>query len=168
MVHRYLKIALAISLGLLAGFWCINNLLNLETVQGAVAYALSQESQTGYAVRIVPPIDSPALAAIGLAVIIIAEAAAAFFLLLGAWRMWSARPRDATSHAAGARIAALGAGIAVLNWFLGFQVIGGAAINMGQAEGLGQALEGAARFGMYSFLTLIYLSLPEPEDRRGV
>jgi hypothetical protein len=33
---------------------------------------------------------------------------------------------------------------------------------MGQSEGARSALDGAFRFASYSFLTLIYLSLPEP------
>ena len=168
MVHRYLKMALAISVGLLAGLWCLNNLLNLEMAHGAVSYALTQQNQAGYSVRIVPPIDSPVLAALGLAIILIAEGAAGALSLLGAWRMWLARRLDTALFAAGSQIAALGAGIAVLTWFLGFQVIGGAAINMGQAEGLGEALEGSFRFGAYSFLTLIYLGLPEREGGGAV
>ena len=166
MVHRYLKMCLALSVGLLAGCWCLNNLLNLEIARGAVAYTLSQQDQTGYAVHLVPPIESPAIVWLALATICIAEAAAAAFSIAGAWRMWSARRLDQQSFAAGSQIAALGAGIAVLNWFLGFQVIGGAVVNMGQAEGLRGALEGAFRFGAYSFLTLIYLALPEREADR--
>ncbi len=162
MEQRYLKLALTLTVGLLAGFWCINNLLNLEMAWGAVAYTLSQQDQAGYAVHIIPAIDSPALVSLGLAAICLAEGAAALLALLGAWRMWAARKADQASFAAAKKFAILGAGIAALNWFLGFQVIGGAGVLMGQAEGLVAAIEGAFRFGVYSFLTLIYLSMPEP------
>lgn len=53
----------------------------------------------------------------------------------------------------------------MLVWFLLFQVIGGTLILMGQSEGARPALDGAFRFAAYSFLTLIYLSLPEPVRR---
>jgi len=75
--------------------------------------------------------------------------------------MWTARRNYEASFSAAKRFAALGAGIAVLTWFLGFQVIGGAGVMMGQAEGLQAAIEGAFRFGSYIFLTLISLSQPE-------
>lgn len=41
MEQRYIKVGLALTVGLLAGLWAINNLLNWETARGAVAYALS-------------------------------------------------------------------------------------------------------------------------------
>jgi predicted small integral membrane protein len=163
MEQRYLKVGLALAVGLLAGFWCLNNLLNLEIARGAVAYTLSQQDQAGYAVHIIPPVESPVATTLALAIICLAEAAAAALALWGAWRMWAARRLGGGSFAAAKRLAVLGSGIAVLNWFLGFQVIGGAGIMMGQAEGLQGTIEGAFRFGSYSFLTLIYLSLPEPE-----
>lgn len=161
MEQRYIKIGLALAVGLLAGLWCINNLLNWETAWGAVAYVLSQEGQSGYAVHIIPAIDSPAAATLGLAIICLAEGAAAAFALAGGWRMWRARRADAAGFAAAKRLAIIGAGIALLNWFLGFAVIGGAGILMGQAEGMDAAMQGAFRFAAYSFLTLIYLSMAE-------
>ena len=161
MEHRYVKIALALAVGLLAGLWCINNLLNWETAHGAVGYALSQDNQSGYSVHIIPPIESPVAAAIGLALICTTEASAALFALLGAWRMWRARAADEAAFAVAKRFAVLGSGIAVLNWFLGFLVIGGTLIMMGQAEGMEGAMRGAVSMATLSFLTLIYLSMGE-------
>ena len=161
MEQRLIKIGLALAVGLLGGLWCINNLLNWETARGAVAYVLSQDGQSGYSVHIIPAIDSPLAATIGLAIICLAEGAAAVLALAGAWRMWRARRADEPGFAAAKRLAIIGAGIAVLNWFLGFAVIGGAGILMGQAEGMDAAMQGAFRFAAYSFLTLIYLSMAE-------
>jgi predicted small integral membrane protein len=162
MEQRYIKMGLAVAVGMLAGLWAINNLLNWNTAQGAVAYALSQENQSGYAARIIPPINSPAAATIGLLVIILTEATAGSLALLGAWRMWSKRKAEFAVFAAAKGFAVLGAGIAVLNWFLGFFVIGGTAIMMGQAEGMEGAIRGATNMATLSFLTLIYLGMPEP------
>ncbi len=163
MEQRYIKIGLALTVGLLAGLWSINNLLNWETAQGAVAYALSQENQSGYAAHIVPPITSPFASTVGLLLICLAEATAASCSLFGAWRMWRARKADGATFAAAKSFATIGAAIAVLNWFLGFQVIGGTAIMMGQAEGMEGAMRGAAAMASQSFLTLIYLSMAEPQ-----
>ena len=162
MEQRYIKLALALTVGLLAALWSVNNVLNWDIAHGAVAYALSQESQAGYTARIVPVITSAVVATAGLALIIAMEATAGLLALAGAWRMWVARKAEAAVFAAAKRLAILGAGVAVLNWFLGFQVIGGAAIMMGQAEGMEAAMRGAWAMASQSFLTLIYLSMAEP------
>lgn len=162
MEQRYIKIGLALTVGLLAGLWSINNLLNWETAQGAVSYALSQDNQSGYAAHIIPPIKSSSAAIIGLIAIILTEAIAGSLALFGTWRMWSHRKAETVAFAAAKRFAILGAGIAVLNWFLGFLVIGGTAIMMGQAEGMEGAMRGASAMATLSFLTLIYLSMAEP------
>lgn len=167
MEQRYLKIALALAVGLLAALWFANNLLNWETAHGAVAYTLSQQDQAGYANHLVPPIDSPVVATIVLLVIVLGEGTAGALALAGAYRMWAARKLDEPAFRRGKRWAIVGAGVAVLVWFLLFQVIGGALILMGQSEGLRTTLEGAFRFAAYSFFTLIYLSLPEPAPQAG-
>ena len=161
MEHRYLKIALTLAVGLLAGLWFANNLLNWEAAHGAVAYTLSQADQSGYPVHLVPPIDSPVLTTIVLLAIVTGEGIAGALALTGAYRMWAARKLDVRAFHAAKRYAILGSGVAVLVWFLLFQVIGGTLIMMGQSEGLLGALEGAFRFAAYCFMTLIYLSLPE-------
>lgn len=162
MKQRYIKIGLAVAVGLLAALWAINNILNWETAQGAVAYALSQENQSGYLAHMVPPVHSPIAATIGLIVIILTEAAAGASALFGASRMWSHRRREAAAFAEAKEFAIFGTGLAVLNWFLGFLVIGGTVIMMGQAEGMEGAMRGAANMAILSFLTLIYLSMAEP------
>jgi predicted small integral membrane protein len=167
MEQRYIKIALALTVGLMAGLWSINNVLNWETAQGAVAYALSQDNQSGYTAHMVPPIKSPFAATLGLIVIILTEATAGSVALLGASRMWSHRNAEAGVFASAKRFAVLGAGIAVLNWFLGFLVIGGTVIMMGQAEGMDGAMRGAATMATLSLLTLIYLSMSEPPHAGG-
>ena len=167
MEQRYVKIGMALTVGLLAGLWSINNILNWGTAQGAVAYALSQENQSGYPNHIVPPIKASFAATIGLVLIILTEATAGSLALIGAWRMASQRKAQAAAFAASKRFAILGAGIAVLNWFLGFLVVGGTLIMMGQAEGMEGAMRGAVSMATLSFLALIYLSLSELEVASG-
>lgn len=162
MEQRYIKVGLAVTVGLLAALWSINNLLNWETARGAVAYALSQDNQSGYTAHIVPPVRSALAATVGLIAIIAAEAAAGSLAILGAWRMWSQRNAQSVAFEAAKRFAIIGAGIAVLNWFFGFLVIGGTLIMMGQAEGMEGAIRGAVAMATLSFLALIYLSMPEP------
>lgn len=164
VAQRYIKIGLTGAVGLLAGIWFINNLLNWETALGAVGYALSQQNHSGYSIQLIPAIESATAALVGLLLICGAEAVAATLALFGAVRMWKQRAGNSLEFGAAKQPAVLGAGVAVLTWFLGFQVIGGAGIMMGQAEGMESAMRGAFTFGSYSFLTLIYLSLPDPLD----
>jgi predicted small integral membrane protein len=162
MEQRLIKIGLALTVGLLAGLWAINNILNWETAQGAVAYALGQKNQSGYPEHIVPPIKNSATASIGLLLIIFTEMTAGLLALVGSWRMWAQRKADAALFTAAKRFAILGAGVAVFNWFFGFLVVGGALIMMGQAEGMEGAMRGATSMGTMCFLSLIYLSMAEP------
>lgn len=162
MEHRYLKMALSVAVGLQALFWFGNNLINWETATGAVAYALSQADQSGYERHLVPPIASPAAATALLALVVLAEALAGVLALWGAVQQWRSRHGNADAFSSAKRYAVLGSGIAVLVWFLLFGVFGGALLQMGQAPGLRPALDGAFKFASYSFLVLIYLSIPEP------
>ena len=162
MEQRYIKIGLALAVGLLAALWAVNNILNWGTAHGAVAYALSQENQSGYLAHMIPPITSPVAATIGLILIILTEAVAGLLALFGAWQMLTQRRGEAAAFARAKGFAILGAGLAVLNWFLGFLVIGGTIIMMGQADGMEGAMRGAASMATLSFLTLIYLSMAEP------
>lgn len=76
--------------------------------------------------------------------------------------MWTQRTAGHAEFADAKRLAVFGSGLAVLNWFLGFLVIGGTLVTMGQAEGMEGAMRGASNMAMLSFLTLIYLSMAEP------
>ncbi len=165
MEHRYLKMALAMAVGLLAALWFANNLLNWEVAHGAVAYTLSQADQAGYHNHLVPAFNSPILSTIVLLTIVAGEGVAGALALAGAYQMWAARKLNDQAFRSAKRYAVWGAGLAVLVWFLLFQVIGGTVILMGQSEGARGALEGAFRFAAYCFMTLIYLSLPETVAR---
>jgi len=168
MEHRYLKVILAVAVGLQALFWFGNNILNWDTATGAVAYALSQADQAGgYERHLVPPIDSPFLASLITAVVVLGEGAAGGLALWGAIQLWRNRYTAPDTFVSAKRFAVMGAGIAVLVWFLLFAVFGGALLQMGQAPGLRPAFDGAFKFASYSFLVLIYLSIPEPRIQEG-
>jgi predicted small integral membrane protein len=166
MEHRYLKMALAVAVALQALLWFGNNVLNWETATGAVAYALSQADQAGgYERHLVPAINSPTLATFILAIVVLGEGIGGILALWGAMQLWLNRKAEPDTFIAAKRFAVLGSGIAVLVWFLLFAVLGGALLQMGQAPGLRPALDGAFKFASYSFLVLIYLSIPEPRAK---
>ena len=167
MEHRYLKIALTLSVALLALFYVANNFANWTAATGAVGYVLGQQDHQAYPAAIVPAISSTAAHAAVTAIICASELAAAVVALIGAWRLWRARNGDTASFAAAKRMAVLGAGLAALVWFFLFAVFGGALYQMWQTEVGNASLEGAWQFSGLSFLTLIYLTLPYGEAREA-
>ena len=163
MEHRYLKIALTLSVGLLALFYVLHNLVNWDAATGAVGYVLSQQGHQAYPDSVVPAITSTTVHAIVTGIICAGELTAAVLALMGALRMLGARTADPVGFAAAKRLAVIGAGLAALVWFLLFAVFGGALYQMWQTEVGAASLEGAWQFSGLSFLTLIYLTLPYGE-----
>ena len=161
MEHRYLKIALTLSVGLLALFYAAHNIVNWSSATGAVGYVLSQQDHAAYPVSLVPAITSSVAQALITGIICLGEAAAAIVSLVGAWRLWSARNADRPAFAAAKSTAVIGVGLAALVWFFLFAVFGGALYQMWQTEVGAQSLEGAWQYSGLSLLTLIYLSMAE-------
>ncbi|HUE80039.1 MAG TPA: DUF2165 family protein [Sphingomicrobium sp.] len=167
MEHRYLKIALTLSVALLALFYVTHNVINWSAATGAVGYVLSQQDHQAYPASLLPPIVSPAVHGIVTAIICAAEAAAGIIALVGAWRLWTARKADTVAFAAAKRLAVIGSGMAALVWFFLFAVFAGALFQMWQTEVGAASLEGAWQFSGLSFLTLLYLTLPYGEAREA-
>ena len=167
MEHRYLKIALTLSVGLLALFYVAHNIVNWTAATGAVGYVVSQQDHQAYPTTIVPAVASPAAHAGITALICAGELAAAILSLLGAWRLWAARNAGAAAFVASKRLAVIGTGLAALVWFFLFAVFGGALYQMWQTEVGAASLEGAWQFSGLSFLTLIYLCLPNGEAQNA-
>jgi len=127
MEHRYLKMAFAVAVGLQAIIWFANNVINWETAQGAVGYALSQaDHEGGYENHLLPAITNPIIATVILLVVLAGEASAGVLALWGAVRIWQSRNADVEAFTSAKRFAVLGSGIAFLVWFLLFAVLGGA------------------------------------------
>lgn len=167
MEHRYLKIALTLSVALLALLYVAHNIANWSAATGSVGYVLSQQGHQVYPVSLVPAITNPTVHALITGIICAAEITAGAISLIGAWRLWIFRNADAVKFDAAKRHAAIGVGLAALVWFFLFAVFGGALYQMWQTEVGAASLEGAWQFSGLSFLTLIYLSLPYGERREA-
>lgn len=165
MEHRYLKALLVAVVGLQALIWLGNNLINWSTAQGAVAYALSLQNQVGYPNHLVPAIANERVATLILVLILAGEAIAAFCCLYGGHKLWQARRAPGEEFSRAKRFGVVGCGAGILVWFGFFGVLDGGLLMMGQADGLPGALDGAFRFASYSFLTLIYLSIPDGDAK---
>ena len=167
MEHRYLKIALTLSVALLALFYVAHNIANWGAATGAVGYVLSHQGHQVYPVSLVPAITNAMIHALITGIICAAEIAAGSISLICVWRLWTVRNADAVVFSAAKRFAVVGVGLAALVWFFLFAVFGGALYQMWQTEVGAASLEGAWQFSGLSFLTLIYLSLPYGETREG-
>jgi predicted small integral membrane protein len=167
MEHRYLKVALTLSVALLALFYAAHNLANWGAANGAVGYVLGQQDHVVYPTNLAPAVTNPALVAALVILICAFEIASGMLALVGTYRLWIVRRADAAAFQAAKRFAVLGAGLAAITWFLLFAAFGGALYQMWQTDVGAQSLEGAFQFSGLAFLTLIYLSLPELEPDRG-
>lgn len=163
LVARHLKILVALCVAGLAGLYGIQNLFNISEAHGFVSLMLSQQERPAYPSGLIPPIGSAAIAWAILAIIIITELVAAACALIGAWSMFQNRnASDGFSHSK--HMAMLGAGLGVLIWFGYFQVIGGAGLQMWQAQAGQGPMTGSFQYAVLCFLALIFLAQAEPEN----
>ncbi len=161
-VTRHLKIVVALCVAGLAGLYGIQNLFNIGEAHGFVSLMLSQQERPAYPSGLIPPMNSAAIAWVVLAVIIITELAAAACALFGAWSMLKNRNTDG-EFSKSKHMAMLGAGLGVLIWFGYFQVIGGAGLQMWQAQAGQGPMTGSFQYAVLCFLALIFLAQAEPE-----
>ena len=161
MAIRIMKIILVVFVGLQGWFYVAGNLANWEAANAAVGYVLSMQGNEVYANAIFPAITSPALVTMVLLLIISGEFLVGALSLKGAWNLWQARAASADEFNAAKTTAILGAGMALLVWFGGFIVIGGALFQMWQSQiGVG-SFNGAFIYAASSGLVLLFLSNPD-------
>lgn len=161
MAIRILKIILVVFVGLQGWFYVAGNLANWTSGMGAVAYVLGMEGHEVYGTHIFPPVTSSALVTIAFLFIIAAEFLVGALSLKGAWDLWTARDQAADEFNAAKKFAILGAGTALVVWFGGFVVIGGALFQMWQTQvGLG-SFNGAFIYGAISGFVLLFVNAPD-------
>ncbi len=134
MAIRYLKIILVLFVGLQALLYVAANTANWSAGVGAVGYVLSMEGHEIYGTHIFPPVTHPALVTIAYLLILTGESLVGVLSLKGAWELWNARKASADVFNASKAFALLGTGMAMVVWFGGFIVIGGALFQMWQTE----------------------------------
>ena len=161
MAIRILKIVLVVFVGLQGWFYVAGNIANWDSGLGAVGYVLGMEGHEIYANHIFPPITSPVLVTIAFLIIISGEFLVGALSLTGAWHLWRARHGGADSFNSAKTFAILGAGMAMVVWFGGFVVIGGALFQMWQTQVGTGSFEGAFIYGATSALVLIFVNTPD-------
>jgi predicted small integral membrane protein len=161
MAIRILKIVLIIFVGLQGWFYVAGNLANWDAGFGAIAYVLGMEGHGVYGTHIFPAITSSALVTIAFITILVGEFLVGALSLKGAWDLWQARSADAKVFNSAKTFAILGAGMALVVWFGGFVVIGGALFQMWQTQVGTGSFNGAFIYAMTSGLVLLFVNNPD-------
>lgn len=161
MSIRILKIILVVFVGLQGWLYVAGNLANWDAAIGAIGYVLGQSGHEVYTNHIFPPITSPALVTLALLTIVTFEFLVGALSLKGAWDLWKARKADAATFNGAKTFAILGAGTAMVTWFGGFVVIGGALFQMWQTPVGTGSFEGAFIYGAVSALVLLFVNSPD-------
>lgn len=161
MAIRYLKIILVLFVGLQALLYVAANTANWSAGVGAVGYVLSMEGHDIYGTHIFPPVTHPALVTIAYLLILTGESLVGVLSLKGAWELWNARKASADVFNASKAFALLGTGMAMVVWFGGFIVIGGALFQMWQTEIGAGSFDNAFVFAATGGLIMLIVSRPD-------
>lgn len=158
MAIRILKIVLVVFVGLQGWFYVAGNIANWDSGVGAVGYVLAMQGHEVYSTHIFPSITNPLLVTIAFLTIVAGEFLIGALSLLGAWHLWRARNADAAAFNAAKTYAILGAGMAMVVWFGGFVVLGGALFQMWQTQVGAASFDGAFIYGATSALVLLFVN----------
>lgn len=161
MAIRYLKTILVVFVGLQALLYVAGNTANWNAGLGAVGYVLSMEGHEIYATHIFPPVTHPALVTVAYVLILTGESLVGLLSLKGAWDLWNARKASADVFNASKAFALIGTGMAMVVWFGGFIVIGGALFQMWQTEIGAGSFDDAFVFAATGGLVMLIVSRPD-------
>ena len=158
MSIRVLKIILIVFDGLQGWFYVAGNIANWNTGIEAVGYVTSMVEHNVYSNRIFPPITNPVLITLIFICIIFGEFLVGALSLIGAWDLWKVRHESAETFNSSKHYALLGSGMAMVVWFGGFVVIGGALFQMWQTTIGSNSFQDAFVFAASSGIVLLFVS----------
>jgi len=161
MAIRNLKISLVVFVGLQGLLYVAGNTANWNAGLENIAYVLSMQGHEVYATHIFPPVTSPTLVTIAFLLILTGETLVGVLSLKGAWDLWQVRKSSADVFNASKTYAILGAGMAMLVWFGGFIVIGGALFQMWQTPMGDNSFRYSFAFAASSGLVLLFVNQPD-------
>lgn len=161
MAIRYLKIILVVFVGLQGWLYVAGNLANWDGASGVVSYVLSQQEHQYYPTNIFPAFDSSMAAGIGLFIIVTGEFLVGALSMKGAWDLWKLRNGGADAFNGAKTYALLGPGMAMIVWFGGFIVIGGALFQMWQTQVGDGSFDGAFVYCITSGVVMLFVNQPD-------
>lgn len=157
MTDRILKALFAAILGGMALLYLAHNLANLPQAHAFFVYATSHAGQEAYPVTLLPVPPGP-LIWVGIALVFLLELGAGVFLLWGSRQMWAARNADAAAFAEAKKLAKIGIGCAVANWWGLFQVIAIAGYQLWQMPQGEGPFYGSFFYGAMNLAVLVYIN----------
>lgn len=162
MTIRYLKIMLVALVGLQGLLYVAGNAANWNAGIGAVGYVLGMQGHETYPAHIFPPLRGATAATIAFLIILTGEFLVGALSLKGAWDLWRARKAGADVFNAAKTWAVLGTGMAMVVWFGGFIVIGGALFQMWQTQLGGGSFDDAFVFAATGGIVMLFVNSPDP------
>ena len=158
---RLAKILLVVFVGLNGLIYFGANIANWEAARGAVGAVIAMGDRPFYPIALVPALTGSAAASIGLIIILAGEFLVGALSLKGALDMLAKSGASAAEFNASKTYAVLGCAMALIVWFGGFTVIGGAAFQMWQHD-LGRlSLTDAHTFFTGSGLVLLFVAMKD-------
>jgi len=161
MSIRYLKILLVVFVGLSGFLFVAGNIANWSAGVELVRYVLSMEGHKIYNTHIFTPVTNSALVIIAFLVILMGELLVGALSFKGAWDLWNARKGSANEFNAAKTFAILGTGMAMVVWFGGFVVVGGALFQMWQTQIGAGSFDDAFVYAASAGLVLLFVSNPD-------
>lgn len=158
---RWFKIILVAFVGLNGLLYFAGNIANWEAARGAVGAVIAQGDTPWYPVKLVPALEGKTAATIALIIILTGEFLVAALSFLGAFNMLTNVGKPADQFNASKTFAILGCAMALIVWFGGFTVIGGALFQMWQHQ-LGQgSLGDAQKYILGSGMVLFFTAMKD-------
>ncbi len=158
---RYFKIILVAFVGLNGLLYFAGNIANWEAARGAVGAVIAQGDTPWYPVKLVPAMEGTAAATVALCIILAGEFLVGVLSLIGAANMLGAAGKPADQFNASKTFALAGCAMALVVWFGGFTVIGGALFQMWQHQ-LGQgSLGDASKYILGSGVVLLFVNMKD-------
>lgn len=158
---RWIKILLAAFVAIFCVFYAVQNIVNLQSGHGFVAYVASMADHVAYPKHFGPAITAPALTWTMYAIIISLELAAGLLAAKGAFDMLRARGSSDEDFQAAKSYALLGCGVAMIVWFGLFSAIAGAYFQIWQTEAGEPPLIHASLFSIQHGVILLVLAQRE-------
>jgi len=161
MAIRYLKLILVLFVGLEAWFYFAANIANWDSGLAAIGYVLGQDGHEYYPVHIFPSLTSPVAHVIAFLIILSGEFLVGALSLKGALDLWKMRNASAEAFNASKRYAIMGCSMAMVVWFGGFIVVGGALFQMWQTELGDSSFDGSFVYAVTAGLILLFVDRPD-------
>ena len=162
VTDRVLKAAITASVALMALLYVLHNIANVQQAYDFFVYTTSHADQEAYPVTLLP-VPPAFLIVVAMVLVFSLEMLAGLGGLFGAWKMWSARAGTRADFDLAKRWGKIAMAAAVVNWWGMFQGVAVAGYQLWQMP-LGQGpFEGSWVYGGMAMMTLIYLSMQEPE-----